>query len=117
MSAMFPLQRTVPSGQNSLVLQPLQANSGYKISVTPVYPEGDGPTASQIGRTRKLELWDWSPLVSDRDKHEPPRPRPHRTADCGFLLFRLNTDLKLKMSAYSPADQRCDKICGTNPLC
>lgn len=53
MSAMFPLQRTVPSGQNSLVLQPLQANSGYKISITPIYPEGDGPTASQMGRTRK----------------------------------------------------------------
>uniref|UniRef100_A0A3Q3WT58 Uncharacterized protein n=1 Tax=Mola mola TaxID=94237 RepID=A0A3Q3WT58_MOLML len=43
--------RTVPTGQSSLVLQPLLVDTDYKIHVTPVYPDGDGPTASQMGRT------------------------------------------------------------------
>lgn len=47
------LQRTVPTGQNSLVLQPLLSDTQYKISITPVYSEGDGPTVSEMGRTRK----------------------------------------------------------------
>ncbi|XP_059205757.1 collagen alpha-1(XIV) chain-like [Centropristis striata] len=45
--------RTVPSGQSSLVLQPLLSDTEYKVSITPAYPEGDGPTASRMGRTRE----------------------------------------------------------------
>lgn len=47
------LQRTVPTGQSSLVLQPLLSDTEYKVAITPVYPEGDGPAASRMGRTRK----------------------------------------------------------------
>ncbi|XP_037650084.1 collagen alpha-1(XIV) chain-like isoform X3 [Sebastes umbrosus] len=47
-------QRTVPSGQSALVLQPLLSDTEYKITITPVYTEGDGPTASRMGRTLPL---------------------------------------------------------------
>uniref|UniRef100_A0A8C4IQV2 Collagen alpha-1(XIV) chain n=1 Tax=Dicentrarchus labrax TaxID=13489 RepID=A0A8C4IQV2_DICLA len=46
--------RTVPTGQSSLVLQPLLSDTDYKITITPVYPDGDGPTASRMGRTLPL---------------------------------------------------------------
>ncbi|KAG8004825.1 Collagen alpha-1(XIV) chain, partial [Nibea albiflora] len=46
--------RTVPTGQNSLVLQPLLSDTEYKVAITPVYPDGDGPTASRMGRTLPL---------------------------------------------------------------
>lgn len=46
--------RTVPSGQTSLVLQPLLSDTEYKVAVTPVYPEGDGPPAARNGRTLPL---------------------------------------------------------------
>lgn len=49
------LQRTVPAGQNSLALQPLLSDTEYKVSITPVYAEGDGAVTSQMGRTRKSE--------------------------------------------------------------
>ncbi|XP_068592997.1 collagen alpha-1(XIV) chain-like isoform X3 [Cebidichthys violaceus] len=47
-------QRTVPTGQNSLVLQPLLSDTEYKITITPVYPDGDGPPAVRMGRTLPL---------------------------------------------------------------
>uniref|UniRef100_A0A8C7X7P0 Collagen type XIV alpha 1 chain n=1 Tax=Oryzias sinensis TaxID=183150 RepID=A0A8C7X7P0_9TELE len=47
-------QRTVPPAQNSIVLQPLLSDTEYKITLIPVYPEGDGPVASQVGRTLPL---------------------------------------------------------------
>ncbi|XP_024154110.1 collagen alpha-1(XIV) chain isoform X3 [Oryzias melastigma] len=46
--------RTIPSAQNSIILQPLLSDTEYKITLTPVYPEGDGPMASQVGRTLPL---------------------------------------------------------------
>ncbi|XP_074542763.1 collagen alpha-1(XIV) chain isoform X2 [Halichoeres trimaculatus] len=46
--------RTVPTGQSSLILQPLLSDTEYKIALTPVYPDGDGPTASRMGRTLPL---------------------------------------------------------------
>ncbi|KAK5854597.1 hypothetical protein PBY51_004778, partial [Eleginops maclovinus] len=46
--------RTVPTGQNSLVLQPLLSDTEYKIAITPVYPEGEGPPAARMGRTLPL---------------------------------------------------------------
>uniref|UniRef100_A0A3Q2CA21 Collagen type XIV alpha 1 chain n=1 Tax=Cyprinodon variegatus TaxID=28743 RepID=A0A3Q2CA21_CYPVA len=52
----FPLflQRTVPSGQTSLVLQPLLSDTEYKVTIIPVYSDGDGPVSSQMGRTLPL---------------------------------------------------------------
>ncbi|MED6270422.1 hypothetical protein CHARACLAT_010181, partial [Characodon lateralis] len=46
--------RTVPSGQTSLVLQPLLSDTEYKVTIIPVYPDGDGPVSSQMGRTLPL---------------------------------------------------------------
>ncbi|XP_036948671.1 collagen alpha-1(XIV) chain isoform X7 [Acanthopagrus latus] len=46
--------RTVPTGQSSLVLQPLLSDTEYKVAITPVYPEGDGPPISRMGRTLPL---------------------------------------------------------------
>ncbi|KAJ4927718.1 hypothetical protein JOQ06_015520, partial [Pogonophryne albipinna] len=46
--------RTVPTGQTSLVLQPLLSDTEYKIAITPVYPEGEGPAAARMGRTLPL---------------------------------------------------------------
>ncbi|XP_013771104.1 collagen alpha-1(XIV) chain [Pundamilia nyererei] len=52
--------RTVPTGQNSLVLQPLLSDTEYKVSITPVYPEGDGPAAAATGRTLYLGVTNLS---------------------------------------------------------
>lgn len=46
--------RTVPTAQNSLVLQPLLSDTEYKVAITPVYPEGDGPTFAHSARTLPL---------------------------------------------------------------
>ncbi|XP_068603529.1 collagen alpha-1(XIV) chain-like [Brachionichthys hirsutus] len=46
--------QTVPAGQNSLVLQPLLSDTEYKVAITPVYPDGDGPASAQVGRTLPL---------------------------------------------------------------
>ncbi|KAF3706985.1 Collagen alpha-1(XIV) chain Undulin Precursor [Channa argus] len=46
--------RTVPTGQTSLILQPLLSDTEYKVSLTPVYPDGDGPPAARMGRTLPL---------------------------------------------------------------
>ncbi|KAI9536788.1 hypothetical protein NQZ68_031096 [Dissostichus eleginoides] len=59
-------QRTVPTGQTSLVLQPLLSDTEYKIAITPVYPEGEGPAAARMGRTptglSKPADDEWFPL-------------------------------------------------------
>ncbi|XP_077362333.1 collagen alpha-1(XIV) chain-like isoform X2 [Festucalex cinctus] len=41
----------LPSTQTSLVLQPLSADTQYKVSVTAVYLDGDGAAATASGRT------------------------------------------------------------------
>lgn len=46
--------RTVPVGQTSLVLQPLLSDTEYKVALTPVYSEGDGPTSARSARTLPL---------------------------------------------------------------
>ncbi|XP_061680396.1 collagen alpha-1(XIV) chain-like [Syngnathoides biaculeatus] len=43
--------RTLPSTQTSLVLRPLSADTRYKMAVTPVYADGDGPTVAASGQT------------------------------------------------------------------
>uniref|UniRef100_A0A8C2X9R8 Collagen, type XIV, alpha 1b n=1 Tax=Cyclopterus lumpus TaxID=8103 RepID=A0A8C2X9R8_CYCLU len=45
---------TVSTGHNILVLQPLLSDTEYKVSITPVYPDGDGPPAARTGRTLPL---------------------------------------------------------------
>uniref|UniRef100_A0A671TKY2 Collagen type XIV alpha 1 chain n=1 Tax=Sparus aurata TaxID=8175 RepID=A0A671TKY2_SPAAU len=47
-------EETVGWSQSSLVLQPLLSDTEYKVAITPVYPEGDGPAASRMGRTLPL---------------------------------------------------------------
>lgn len=47
------LQRVLPVGQNGVILQPLLADTEYRIQVTPVYHHGDGPTTTQMERTRE----------------------------------------------------------------
>ncbi|CAK6979719.1 collagen alpha-1(XIV) chain isoform X7, partial [Scomber scombrus] len=67
--------RTVPTGQTSLVLQPLLSDTEYKISVTPVYGEGDGPTAARMGRTLPLSA-----------------PRNLRVSEEWYNRFRISWD-------------------------
>ncbi|KAK6323760.1 hypothetical protein J4Q44_G00060990 [Coregonus suidteri] len=46
----------VPGGQNSLLLQPLLSDTEFKVTVTPVYADGDGTGVSRMGRTYVLEI-------------------------------------------------------------
>ncbi|XP_055081432.1 collagen alpha-1(XIV) chain-like isoform X2 [Periophthalmus magnuspinnatus] len=46
--------RTVPASQSSLVLQPLLSDTEYKVALTPIYSEGDGPTSARSARTLPL---------------------------------------------------------------
>ncbi|XP_028454162.1 collagen alpha-1(XIV) chain-like isoform X2 [Perca flavescens] len=68
-------QRTVPTGQNSLILQPLLSDTEYKVAVTPVYPDGDGPTAARMGRTLPLSA-----------------PRNLRLSEEWYNRFRISWD-------------------------
>ncbi|XP_057684257.1 collagen alpha-1(XIV) chain-like [Corythoichthys intestinalis] len=68
--------RTLPSTQTSLLLQPLLADSQYKIAVTPVYLDGDGPTVTATGRTL--------PLLP---------PRNLRVSEEWYNRFRISWDL------------------------
>ncbi|XP_041812046.1 collagen alpha-1(XIV) chain isoform X3 [Chelmon rostratus] len=67
--------RTVPTGQNSLVLQPLLSDTEYKVTITPVYPDGDGPAASRMGRTLPLSA-----------------PRNLRVSEEWYNRFRISWD-------------------------
>ncbi|XP_069477660.1 collagen alpha-1(XIV) chain isoform X2 [Ambystoma mexicanum] len=44
----------VPGRQSNVILQPLLSDMEYKITVTPVYTSGDGPTITTSGRTLPL---------------------------------------------------------------
>ncbi|XP_016535670.1 collagen alpha-1(XIV) chain-like isoform X2 [Poecilia formosa] len=68
--------RTVPSGQTSLVLQPLLSDTQYKVTVIPVYNEGDGPASSQMGRTHPLSA-----------------PRNLRVSEEWYNRFRISWDV------------------------
>ncbi|CAB1351089.1 unnamed protein product, partial [Coregonus sp. 'balchen'] len=46
--------KMVPGGKNSLLLQPLLSDTEYKVTVTPVYADEDGPGVSRMGRTLPL---------------------------------------------------------------
>ncbi|XP_024865789.1 collagen alpha-1(XIV) chain isoform X3 [Kryptolebias marmoratus] len=68
--------RMVPAGQNSLVLQPLLSDTEYKVSITPVYVEGDGAVASQKGRTLPLSA-----------------PKNLRVSEEWYNRFRISWDI------------------------
>ncbi|XP_053303267.1 collagen alpha-1(XIV) chain [Pleuronectes platessa] len=68
--------RTVPSGQSSLELQPLLSDTEYKVAVTPVYPDGDGPAAARMGRTLPLSA-----------------PRNLRVSEEWYNRFRISWDV------------------------
>ncbi|KAL6473905.1 hypothetical protein MHYP_G00174660 [Metynnis hypsauchen] len=44
----------VPGNQNSVVLQPLLSDTEYRVSVTPVYADEDGPSVTRSARTLPL---------------------------------------------------------------
>ncbi|XP_076610393.1 collagen alpha-1(XIV) chain isoform X2 [Chaetodon auriga] len=67
--------RTVPTIQNSLVLQPLLSDTEYKVTITPVYPDGDGPAISRMARTLPLSA-----------------PRNLRVAEEWYNRFRISWD-------------------------
>ncbi|KAK7939882.1 hypothetical protein WMY93_003208 [Mugilogobius chulae] len=74
--------RTVPSAQSSLVLQPLLSDTEYKVALTPVYSEGDGPTSARSARTP-------TPTYTCK-----PHPPPH-------CLCRLRKNLRVSEEWYN----------------
>uniref|UniRef100_A0A8K9WMV0 Collagen, type XIV, alpha 1b n=1 Tax=Oncorhynchus mykiss TaxID=8022 RepID=A0A8K9WMV0_ONCMY len=67
--------KMVPGGQNSLLLQPLLSDMEYKVTVTPVYADGDGPGVSRMGRTLPLSA-----------------PRNLRVSEEWYNRFRITWD-------------------------
>uniref|UniRef100_A0A674BH76 Collagen type XIV alpha 1 chain n=1 Tax=Salmo trutta TaxID=8032 RepID=A0A674BH76_SALTR len=68
-------EETVRRGQNSLLLQPLLSDMEYKVTVTPVYADGDGPGVSRMGRTLPLSA-----------------PRNLRVSEEWYNRFRITWD-------------------------
>ncbi|XP_054620763.1 collagen alpha-1(XIV) chain-like isoform X1 [Dunckerocampus dactyliophorus] len=68
--------RTVPATQSTLVLQPLLSDTEYRVAVTAMYPDGDGPTIAGVGRTLPL-----SP------------PRNLRVSEEWYNRFRISWDV------------------------
>ncbi|XP_061597427.1 LOW QUALITY PROTEIN: collagen alpha-1(XIV) chain-like [Cololabis saira] len=68
--------RTVPTSQSSLVLQPLLSDTEYKVTITPVYPGGEGPATSQMGRTLP-----------------PSAPKNLRVSEEWYNRFRISWDV------------------------
>ncbi|XP_043922855.1 collagen alpha-1(XIV) chain isoform X2 [Protopterus annectens] len=66
---------TVPGKQNYLFLQPLLPDTVYKITITPVYADGEGTSVSAVGRTLPLSA-----------------PRNLRISDEWYNRFRLSWD-------------------------
>lgn len=50
------LQAMVPAAQTSLLLQPLLSDTEYRLSVSAVYSDGNGPPITRIARTRESAL-------------------------------------------------------------
>lgn len=47
----FSLQVMVPGSQNNLLLKSLLPNTEYKVTVTPIYDDGEGVSVSAPGKT------------------------------------------------------------------
>uniref|UniRef100_A0A4W5KNV8 Collagen type XIV alpha 1 chain n=1 Tax=Hucho hucho TaxID=62062 RepID=A0A4W5KNV8_9TELE len=67
--------KMVPGGQNSLLLQALLSDMEYKVTVTPVYADGNGPGVSRMGRTLPLSA-----------------PRNLRVSEEWYNRFRITWD-------------------------
>uniref|UniRef100_A0A8C9UWQ6 Collagen type XIV alpha 1 chain n=1 Tax=Scleropages formosus TaxID=113540 RepID=A0A8C9UWQ6_SCLFO len=65
----------VPGWQNNLLLQPLLSDTEYKVTVTPVYASGEGPSMSRVSRTL--------PLIA---------PKNLRVSDEWYNRFRITWD-------------------------
>ncbi|XP_046874496.1 collagen alpha-1(XIV) chain-like isoform X4 [Hypomesus transpacificus] len=68
--------RTVPSGQSSLLLQPLLSDTEYQVTVVPVYADGEGPPVTRMGRTLPLSA-----------------PRNLRVSEEWYNRFRITWDI------------------------
>ncbi|KAM4631025.1 collagen alpha-1(XIV) chain isoform 2-T2 [Polymixia lowei] len=68
--------RTVPTGQSSLLLQPLLSDTEYRVTVTSVYHDGDGPSVTRVGRTLPLSA-----------------PRSLRVSEEWYNRFRISWDV------------------------
>lgn len=100
----LPCQRTLPSTQTSLVLQPLLADTLYKMAVTPVYPDGDGATVAASGRTRMLVAVPTG--VGENEGADSPWPVIQRALSLSlslslFLALSINCAVYLSISASS----------------
>lgn len=49
----FFVQIMVPGSQNNLLLKPLLPDTEYKVTVTPIYTDGEGVSVSAPGKTCK----------------------------------------------------------------
>ncbi|XP_033854516.1 collagen alpha-1(XIV) chain-like isoform X3 [Acipenser ruthenus] len=65
----------VPGRENTLLLQPLLSDTEYRVTVTPVYADGDGVSVSSEGRTLPLSA-----------------PRNLRVSDEWYNRFRITWD-------------------------
>lgn len=50
------LQVMVPGRQNTLLLHPLLSDTEYKVTITPIYADGEGVSVSAPGKTCKYKL-------------------------------------------------------------
>lgn len=50
------MQVMVPGRQNTLLLQPLLSDTEYKVTITPIYADGEGVSVSAPGKTCKYKL-------------------------------------------------------------
>lgn len=55
-SGILTIQIMVPGRQNTLLLQPLLPDTEYKVTVTPIYADGEGVSVSAPGKTCKCEF-------------------------------------------------------------
>lgn len=51
MTLCFLVQVMVPGSQNHLLLKPLLSDTEYKVTVTPIYDDGEGVSVSAPGKT------------------------------------------------------------------
>lgn len=57
----FSLQVMVPGSQNNLLLKNLLSGTEYKVTVTPIYDDGEGVSVSAPGKTCE---WSFPPVVT-----------------------------------------------------
>lgn len=55
-SGFLAIQVMVPGRQNTLLLQPLLSDTEYKVTITPIYSDGEGVSVSAPGKTRECRF-------------------------------------------------------------